>query len=459
MDTSAPPQDFSVGEILGQVAGLIQAKKYDEVLGLIQNAMTKDPTNGDLINAKGCVFSALGRQRDALKCYRDALEFNATGSGLWSNLGTAFKHLKYFSAAIACHRRAIDLSGEEPFLHHNLGLCYAEAGQHGEAIMAFNRALALQPTYHLARWDRARSFLFLGNYRQGWADYEVRLISGQIPKRPLPGRKWSGEPYPGERLVILTEQGFGDTLWILRYLSTVKGLGGELVIECQPALCAFVASLGIADQVIAHGQPLPDAAYHCHQCSLPGLFTPDLSRLSTRAYLSPPTDRKDKFKPHFEKAAGRLKIGIVWSGSMTFGRNADRALPLERLLLALDFPGVQLYSLQKGLPEQELASLPQGRRPIIDLAAELSDFADTAAAVSGLDLVIMTDSAVAHLAGGLGIPVWVLLGYSAHWLWLLNRTDCPWYPSTRLFRPRVEGDWDYVLDNVAAELLKLVPPR
>ncbi len=450
----APAQDFS-GEVLGQVAGLIQAKKYDEVLALIQTAMTRDPMNGNLINANGCVFSAMGRQHDALKWYRAALEFSPEGSGIWSNLGTAFKHLKYFNAAIACHQRAISLSGEEAFLHHNLGLCYAEAGQHGEAIMAFNQAIALQPDYHLARWDRARSFLFLGNYRQGWADYEVRLISGQIPARQIPGRKWTGTSYAGGRLVLLTEQGFGDTLWVLRYLATVKGLGGELIIECQPALCSLVSSLGIADRVIPHGEPLPEADYHCYLCSLPGLFTSDLSLLSARSYLPPPLDRKEKFSPYFGLASGRLKIGIVWSGSVTFGRNGDRALPLERLLQAIDLPGVQLYSLQKGPPEQDLKRLPQQRRPIIDLAPDLGDFADTAAVVANLDLVIMTDSAVAHLAGGLGVPVWILLGHSAHWLWLLDRTDSPWYPSARLFRPRVEGDWDYVLDKVAAELLNL----
>lgn len=446
---------LSASEVLGQVASLIQAQKFELILTMIDSALVADSANGDLLNAKGCVFSAMGRHREALAWYRDAIAHNAKSSGVWSNLGTAFKQLKYFSSAIACHQRAIQLSEGEAFLHHNLGLCYAEAGQHGEAIMAFNRAIALQADYHLAYWDRARSYLFLGNYRLGWADYEVRLVSGQIPQRPVPGQKWQGEAYPGKRLILLTEQGFGDTIWILRYLSSLKGLGGELVVECQPALRSLVESLQVADRVIEHGQPLPDADYHCYQCCLPGFFSPDLHTLSAAPYIKVPEDRKAKFAPLFRQAGDRLKVGFVWSGNVKFGKNADRALPLERLLQAIDFPWVQLYSLQKGAPEQELHRLAPRRRPIMDLSAMLNDFADTAAAVAELDLVIMTDSAVAHLAGGLGVPVWLLLGHSSHWLWLLNRKDCPWYPATNLFRPRVEGDWDHVLDMVAAELMKL----
>jgi Tetratricopeptide repeat len=456
----APPaaKILSTTEFLGKVAGLVSANKYDEVQAFVSDALERNPTNGDVLNAQGFVFSSLQRPSEALNWYRDALEFSPMGSGIWNNLGTVFKHLRFFNAAIACHQRAISLSSDEAFLHHNLGLCYAEIGQHGEAILAFNRAIELQPDLHLARWDRARSFLHLGNYRQGWSDYEVRLISGQIPTGDPPGQKWMGSPYSGARLIILSEQGFGDTLWALRYLPRVKALGGELIVECQPALCALVVSLGIADNVIAKGESLPDADYHCFFCSLPRLFTADMVSMLPRPYLRAPSERLAKFRPHIEKAAGRLKVGIVWSGSVTFERNADRAISLQRLLQAVNVPHVQLYSLQKGPPEKELQDV-ELRRPIIDLAPDLNDFADTAAFVSNLDLVIMTDSSVAHLAGGLGVPVWIALGHSAHWLWLLDRTDSPWYSSVRLFRPRIAGDWEYVLENIFMELMTLATAR
>jgi ADP-heptose:LPS heptosyltransferase len=184
------------------------------------------------------------------------------------------------------------------------------------------------------------------------------------------------------------------------------------------------------------------------------LFTPDLQSIPTAPYLSALPDRLSKFAPLFAQAGSRLKVGIVWSGSVTFKRNQERAQPIMRFFQAFALPGVQLYSLQKGPRTDELSALPRGG-PIIDLAPLLDDFADTAAAISQLDLVIMTDSAVAHLAGAMGKPVWLLLGYVAHWLWLRDRTDNPWYPTLRLFRPRAEGDWDYVFDAASVELMKL----
>ncbi|MBF0561229.1 MAG: hypothetical protein HQL37_04245 [Alphaproteobacteria bacterium] len=203
---------------------------------------------------------------------------------------------------------------------------------------------------------------------------------------------------------------------------------------------------------------IPGPPHHCPVCSVPGLFSPDLGSIPAAPYLSVPAGRAAKLRPLIERAENRLRVGIVWSGSTTFKANQDRATPLRAFLDAFALPGVQLYSLQKGPPEAKLRALPAGAS-IIDLAPVLADFADTAAAIAQLDLVIMTDSAVAHLAGAMGRPVYVLLGHVAYWLWLLDRTDSPWYPSVRLFRPRGEGDWAYVFDSAATALLAMVPSR
>ncbi|MEW6346968.1 MAG: tetratricopeptide repeat-containing glycosyltransferase family protein [Pseudomonadota bacterium] len=429
--------------------------KFAEAEALLREAVTRDPNNSDLRNARGVMFAAMKRYLDAVWCYRDALAINPKAAGVWTNLGNALTCLKHLKGAISCHQRAIALAqGETSLLHHNLGTALAEAGQHGEAVAAFTKAIEQRKQYDLARWDRGRSYLYLGNYRQAWPDYEVRIVTGQLPKKALPGRQWNGEPYSGKRLVLIVEQGFGDTLWVARYLPRVKALGGELVIECQQELIPLIAAMGVADRLIPRNVPLPSADFYCYLCSLPGLFTADFASIPTAPYLFPPSERLGKFEPLFRQAAGRLKIGIVWSGSVTFRKNQERAQPLMRFFQAFALPGVQLYSLQKGPRTKELTSLPRGG-PIIDLAPYLDDFADTAAAISQLDLVIMTDSAVAHLAGAMGRPVWVLLGYVAHWLWLLDRTDNPWYPSLRLFRPRAEGDWDYVFDSASVELMTL----
>lgn len=432
---------------------LHDAGRFADADDLLRAAIARDPGNGSLRNARGVMLAAMGRHLDALWCYRDAIASDPKSSGYWTNLGNALTQLKQLKGAVACHQRAIALSASpDALLYHNLGVSLTEAGRHGEAIVAFTCALERDPTKRFPEWDRARCYLFLGNYAQGWLDYEARLVTGQLPPKNPSGAKWDGSPYPGKRLLLVAEQGFGDMLWVARYLPRVKALGGELVIECQRELVPLIETMGVADRLLTSGTPLPEADLHCYLCSLPGLFSRELAAIPTQPYFVAPRARVAKLAPLFDTAGGRLKVGIVWSGSVTFGKNHERAQPLLRFFQAFALPGVQLYSLQKGPPQEELRRLPRGG-PIVDLAPSLADFADTAAAVEQLDLVIMTDSAVAHLAGAMGKPVWLLLGYVAHWLWLLDRADSPWYPSLRLFRPRAEGDWNYVFDSASVELM------
>jgi Flp pilus assembly protein TadD len=453
---AAVPDDLTSTDAFREASRLHNAGHFAAAETLLRDAISRDPGNAWLRNARGVMFAAMNRNLDAVWCYRDALALDSAAVGVWSNLGNALTQLNQLKSAIFCHRRAITLSrGGDPLLHHNLGTSLAEAGQHGEAIISFNNALRLDPLYHAARWDRGRSYLYLGNYVQAWPDYEIRKVTGQLPARELPGAAWGGEPYPGKRLLIASEQGFGDMLWAARYFARVKALGGELIVECRPELLPLIANMGAADLLVPHGAPLPPADLNCYLCSLPGLFTPNLASISNLPYLTAPLDRLDRFATLIPDVNGRLKVGIVWSGSVTFGKNHRRAQRLLSFFQACALPSVQLYSLQKGPPIKELTSLPRGG-PIVDLDPHLADFADTAAAVAQLDLVIMTDSAVAHLAGAMGKPVWVLLGHNAHWLWLPDRADSPWYPSMRLFRPRAEGEWDHVFDTVSVELMSII---
>jgi tetratricopeptide (TPR) repeat protein len=459
MNDVVPAPVSSSTEAFKEAAALYDAGDFVGAEAVLHEALKENSSSSTLWNARGVMFTAMERYADAVRCYREALARCPSGHGIWTNLGNALAQLKQLKSAIACHRRAIALSPKpEALPHHNLGTSLAQAGYHGDAVLAFARALEIKPDYHKARWDRALSYLSLGNYRQGWTDYEVRLTTGQVPVRDLPGTRWKGEPYAGKRLLLVPEQGFGDTIWVARYLPRVKALGGELIIECRRELIPLLETMGVADRLIASGDALPAADLHCHLCSLPGLFTPDFASIPDTPYFAGPRDRHDKFRPLLAKAEHRLKIGIVWSGSVTFQKNHERAQRLVRFMQAFNMPDVQIYSLQKGPPEQGLATLPKGAR-IIDFAPMLSDFADTAAAVAQLDLVIMTDSAVAHLAGAMGKPVWLLLSHAAHWLWLRDRVDSPWYPSIRLFRPRAPGDWDYVFDSAALELMSLLASR
>ena len=438
---------------LDRAIALHEARQFAEAEALLARSTTEHPGDFQLWNARGVNLRAMKRFESAVWCFREALGAARENAAIWSNLGNVLTDLKHTESAIACHRRAIALKPDVPGSHHNLGLAFTAADRHVEALAALDRAADLDPANPNIRWDRGRSHLHLGDYKRGWPDYEARLKTGQLPARKAPGRRWSGQRYDGKRLLIISEQGFGDAIWIARYLRRVKALGGELIMECRPELIPLIAAMNVVDRLVAKADPLPDADYHIHQLSLPALYTTSLASIPRSPYLQPDPRRLAKFADAMDRGKGKLRVGIVWSGSVTFEANHDRAVPLRMFLQWFTLPGVQLYSLQKGPPETELKTMPEGA-PIIDLAPLLGDFADTAAAVAQLDLVLMTDSAVAHLAGAIGKPVWLLLNFVPHWQWLLDRGDSPWYPSARLFRQRAWGDWTGVFDRAAAELIR-----
>jgi Tfp pilus assembly protein PilF len=452
MDEAQAPRQESAA--FREAVDLHEKQRYAEAEAVLQKALAATPRDLALWNVRGVNLRMMKRNAEAVWCFRQALALASDRAAVWSNLGNALKDLKHAQSAIACHRRAIELDPKNAGAHHNLGIALTVADRHVEAVAAFDRAIELEPKNAKPRWDRARGYLHLGDYAAGWADYESRLLTGALPERTPPGKRWTGERYDGKRLLIISEQGMGDAIWIARYLHRVKALGGELIMECRPETIPLLASMGLCNRLVPKRDPLPEADLHLFQCSLPGLYSPSLRAIPAQPYFAPEPARAAKFAPApaLARGDGRLRVGIVWSGSTTFGANHDRAVSLKLFLQWFALPGVQLYSLQKGPPEAELKSLAAGA-PIIDLAPLIEDFADTAAAISQLDLVLMTDSAVAHLAGALGKPVWVLLNHVPHWLWLLERADSPWYPSMRLFRQRAWGDWTGAFDEAAAALL------
>jgi tetratricopeptide (TPR) repeat protein len=435
-------------------------RQIDGAVHCYRRAMELDPQRGKFrcglavaLNARGIALRARGQLQLSVSCYREALSLMPHYAALWSNLGNALKDLKQIESAIFCHHRAIELDRQSPAFLFNLAVALAAGGRSLEAIKILDKALTFKPGDPHLRWDRALNELRLGGYRHGWVDYESRLETGMLPNRQLPGQVWKGQSYIGEKLILLSEQGFGDGLWCARYLAQVKAAGGILILECRKELIPLMAEMGIADEIIEKGASLPQAEWHCHICSLPGLYSTTLKAISGAPYLTVPIDRQNGICDVLSRSKTVLKVGIVWSGSTTFKGNGDRAVSLSRFVDAFAMPGVQLYSLQKGPPEAELKTYQD---KVIDLAPHLKDFADTAVAIAELDLVIMTDSAVAHLSGALGKPVWVLINYISHWLWLTGRPDSPWYRSLRLFRAGTWDDWAGVFDAAAAELMRLV---
>jgi Flp pilus assembly protein TadD len=440
-------------ELIARAHRLYHVKQYAAAAEHAGRAAKLCPEDPELWNAQGVFYRAGARSTEAVWSYRRALALAPENAAYWSNLGNALKDTKQVEAAVVCQRKAIALAPRHSEYYENLALALMAGNRHEEALAAFDEASRLKPDLTAIRFNHAMAALHLGRYGEAWPDYEVRLLNRDNP-RSVPGEKWAGQAYAGKRLLVVCEQGMGDAIWAARYFRHAKALGGELIVECHEPLLPLIKRMAEVDGVLCLGEALPAADFHVHLCSLPGFFTPDIASIPAEPYIAVPSDQLAKFEPAMQRAGDALRVGVVWSGNMQFLRNKDRAIPLQAFVQAFALPGVQLYSLQKGPLERDLKTLTKDAR-IIDLAPLIDSFVDTAAAVSQLDLVIMTDSSTAHLCGAMGKPVWLLLGYVSFWLWLLDREDSPWYPSMRLFRQRAWGDWGGVFDAATAELMRM----
>lgn len=440
-----------------------RAGRLDEALALYDRAIALGERRSGAFTNIGVVLRQRKQFAAAAAAHRKALELAPDDPGILGNLGNALKDDGRFDEAIAIKHRVIELAGETAETLHSLGIALRDAGRLDEADAVFAKALALAPGDPEIRFNLALTQLHLENFATGWGHYEARWQLERQKKRQFAQPWWHGEPFAGRTLLLFAEQGFGDTIQFIRFAPQVKALGGRVVLECQPELLRLLRSAEGVDELLVRDTPEAEAMLRgadlvCPLASLPGIFTAPLTELQGRVpYLAPPPGIGGKFDTLLARARGRLKVGIVWSGSVTFSANATRSAGLAPYLPLAGIPGVQLIGLQKGPRLDELKALGTDSL-ILDASPLLDDFADTAALIEQLDLVLMTDSAVAHLTGALGRPLWVMLMHHPDWRWLRDRLDCPWYPSARLFRQQSPRDWEQVFAEVAAGLAALAAP-
>ena len=434
-------------------------ERLDEAIKLYNELLAKAPEFLPAYNNLGVALRRRERFTEAVACYRRALEREPDNAQTLSNLGNALKDMHRLDEAIGTLERAVTIAPKDAGIVYNLGIALKDAGRFDAALARYARALELRPDDPDIPWDIALALLAKPDFQRGWPAYEARwgLKDNPPPRTQKP--RWDGSPLDGKRLLLVSEQGFGDSLQFARFVPLAKARGGHIILETRAPLARLLASVGGADEIAVRDQAIPDFDVWCPLLSLPMLFKTDFASLpGPIPYLAPPPDAGAKFDDFLRPAEGRFKIGIVWSGSVTFKGNRTRASQLEPFLGLLEVPGVAIVSLQKGPPLAELhASGCRGL--ILDADPLLDDFADTAGLIERLDLVIMTDSSVAHLSGALGRPVWVLMSYAADWRWLRGRQDSPWYPSARLFRQKTPGRWDDVFDRVKGEVVKLTSGR
>ncbi|OLL32556.1 sulfotransferase [Burkholderia sp. SRS-W-2-2016] len=439
-----------------------------DALASFDRALALAPEFAVAWNNRACVLRDLGRYTDALESCDQALALQPNYPDAWSNRGNALGDLNQPQEAERCYRRALELAPGFVDAWNNLGLAQVDLNQRDDALASYERALQLNPAAVETHWNQALCLLQMGRFEAGWREYEWRWERSRIRagKREFAQPLWLGDfPLDGKTILLHAEQGLGDTLQFCRYAPLVAKLGAKVVLEVPGALLRLIKTLDGVDQLVEAGQPLPPFDCHCPLLSLPLAFrTNEASIPAATPYLFADPVAVEEWRGRLDANAtssGRqLKVGLVWAGEnrahVAELRKIDarRSLTFERFAPLLDVPNVRFFSVQKGMAAPQLAA-SELRERVADYTDELRDFADTAALVANLDLVISVDTSTAHLAGALATPVWVLNRFDTCWRWLLARSDTPWYPHARLFRQPALGDWDSVIEAVRDALSEL----
>jgi tetratricopeptide (TPR) repeat protein len=407
----------------------------------------------------GNVLVEQGRLEEAVARYRDVLTSHPDHPDAYNCLGNSLVALGRLDEAVSCYEEALRRRPEFPAFHVNIGNARRAQGHIGEALDCYGRALEGRSTYSAARWNRSLAWLLAGDFERGWAEYESRWQHG-IPPPPYEQPPWDGGRLDGRTILLHAEQGLGDTLQFIRFAAAVRARGGRVVVVCQPRLVPLVSRCAGVDTTVAEGSALPAFDVHAPLMSLPRLLGASPGDWGQAVpYLVADDQRVAAWRAVLDQAPGYFRVGVAWQGNTKNPNDRDRSFRLAALAPLAAVEGVRLVSLQKGPGEDQLRA-PGVPFPVLDLGGRLgrdAPFLDEAAVLMNLDLVIACDSSVAHLAGGLGRPVWVPLPFAADWRWMLHREDTPWYPTMRLFRQTAWGDWPGVFARMAAELAAHAP--
>ena len=437
---------------------LVESGRFDEAVVHYEAAANRFPGSPDCAFNRGVALLKHGEAEAAAECFQALRVAHPEFAGANKGLGSALRALGRLDEAETALREALDAAPGDGEIHTSLGNVLRDGGRLDAALAAFETALKLDPDNVTARYNRSLALLAAGDLGAGFAEYEAARFAqyaadparfsgkGRLPVSQPP---WDGAALAGRTILLHTEQGAGDAIQFARYIPRLTGHGaGRVVLLCPPPLERLFASLPGVDGIVT--ELAGDLAFDCHASlvSLPALFGTTLGTVPAELpYLCPPPGEPFAL----DAPPGAFRVGLVWSGSVTYAYNTRRRCALEDLAPPLDCPGVAFFSLQKGPPADELAGSPLAGR-IVDLGPRLADFADTAAAIEALDLVIGTDTSVPHLAGALGKPVYLLLSDPADWRWLHGRDDSPWYPAMRLFRQPEPGGWADVTARVRSAL-------
>lgn len=421
--------------------------RYGDALAAYGDVLKVECGNAEALNNRSVVLLQLGRHDEALECSELALAARPDYADALYNHGNVLRALSRFDDARASYEAALAIEPQRIDALNNLGLVLASLGRPVEALESYERALAIEPDNAQLHYNSALCLLAGGNFREGWRRYEWRWKSPQwdARQRGFPQPQWLGDtPVAGKTILLHAEQGYGDALQFFRYAPLVARRGAKVVVEMYAPIVPLLAG-DKSITIVARGQSLPPFDLHCSLMSLPFAFGTELDTIPTEIpYLAVPPARVARWRDRLGECR-RLRIGVVWAGRAT-PENTHRSISLTQFSRLFATPGAEFVSLQRDMTPADTETL-RSHANVLDIGCELTDFADTAATIALVDMVISVDTAVAHLAGAIGKPVWILLPFAADFRWLLERTDNPWYPTARLFRQKSIGDWEEPLDE------------
>lgn len=438
-------------------ATLLQAGNATGALERFQEAHVIAPLNAQLSLYSGAALHSLGRYEDAIASYRMAIAIAPDLGEAHNNLGNSLMALQRFTEAIDSFSHSIALLPSSPVPLTARATALLAAGRVDEGEADCRKALQLDSSFAAAHWNLALNLLLQGHYPEGWQEYEWRWRKPDFtsPLRHADIPLWDGSNLDGRTILLHAEQGFGDTIQFVRYAPMVAQRGGTVIIECHPQLVRILQSVTGVQRVIPFGSATPDVSCQAPLLSLPRIFGTTLQSIpSQRSYLSVTAEQRGEWAASVPpRQPETIKIGLVWAGKGY--PDPLRSCRLEEFAVMSATRGISWYSLQLGPGSEQASTLPKDMK-LFDLTDRLHDFADTAALIEQLDLVISIDTAVAHLAAALGKPVYLILPFAPDWRWLLNRNDSPWYPTMRIFRQNEPGDWRGVMSRVHDALDRLV---
>ncbi len=431
--------------------------RHEDALASFTKAIALRP---DYIFARfnqGSTLLGLGRFAEALASFEATLALAPNHADTLCHRGNVLMKLDRLEEAFASHAQALRFAPDHPEILQNQTVVLRHLGRPREALASAEAALRVRPHYAAARFEQAVALLALGDFERGFAAYESRWELPEFePQRHNFGRPhWLGaEDVAGRTLLLHCEQGFGDTLQFVRYVPLLAARGATIILQVQARLKTLLSRMFGASVVIGRGEPLPPFDLYCPLMSLPLAFGTQVGTIPANVpYIAADSSRVAQWAARLDDFAGKTKIGLVWAGNADANAiDARRSMTLDQFAPLAGLPGIQFFSLQKGEAAAQALHPPEGL-PLADFSADLHGFEDTAALIANLDLVISVDTAVAHLAGAMAKPVFILSRFDGCWRWLDHRADSPWYPTARLFHQKAPGAWDEVVARLRAALL------